>query len=66
MEQLYYSSENGTPSGRASALYRDEQKALDKVEQQNAQAELLGLKVRYAPVCSPSTSFSDTELKEIR
>ena len=43
----YYTTENGSESGRASFMYKTEESAQTKCRVQNDKAEAMGIKARY-------------------
>ena len=45
---IYYTTINGESCGRASHFHRDRSNAQSRCDDQNARAEAMGIKTRYA------------------
>ena len=63
MNNLYFTTIDGTPKGRASHFYRISTSADTRAVVQNARAETMGIKARYQ---TAEISGDGIEFKDIR
>lgn len=64
MSELYYTTIDGTNSGRASHYFRNEGSAKSVLEKQNGRAESLEIKTRYQLATRDDEGVDSKEIRD--